>query len=154
MPNLIVNKKLLLKRFPGKGGWTYAEIPEVEHIDRSNFGWVKVMGSIDDYQISDYSLAPMKNGRLFLPLRSELRRKLGKQAGDHIQVKLYKDDSPFVVPQEILECLLLEKVAYDKFLQLKDSEKRHLVKWIGSAKMDETKAERINQIITDLLKPR
>ena len=74
-----------------------------------------------------------------------------KQAGDRIHVQLYRDDSRLEVPEEILECLMLEQAAYDRFLQMKDSGKRHLVKWIYSAKTEQTRSARINKLITKLL---
>lgn len=38
----LVNATYLLKKFPGKRGWTYAEIPEVLQNKNNLFGWVKV----------------------------------------------------------------------------------------------------------------
>ena len=45
----LVNGKYLLEKFPGKGGWTFAAIPEVLQNKNNPFCWVKVKGSIDDY---------------------------------------------------------------------------------------------------------
>ena len=58
----LVNQDYLLQKFPGKGGWTYAEIPEVLQDKHAPFGWVKVKGSIDGYQFKNYRLMPMGNG--------------------------------------------------------------------------------------------
>ena len=44
----LVNAKYLLQQFPGKGGWTYATIPEIPPGKRIPFGWVRVKGSIDE----------------------------------------------------------------------------------------------------------
>ena len=51
-----INKQYLLKKFPGKGGWTYAEIPEIKSKRKSPFGWVKVKGFIEDVEINHYKL--------------------------------------------------------------------------------------------------
>lgn len=147
----LVNQLLLLKKFPGKGGWTYAEVPELVGISRANFGWVRVKGTIDGYEISDYSLAPMKGGRLFLPVKTEIRKKIKKQAGDYVQVLLYRDCSTFIIPDELIDCLLLEEIAYNKFNNLSKSDQRQYVKWIYSAKREETRVERINVLIGKLL---
>jgi hypothetical protein len=48
----LVDKEYLLDRFPGKYGWTYAEIPEILPDKNSLFNWVLVKGSIDGYFIS------------------------------------------------------------------------------------------------------
>ncbi|MFT5385881.1 MAG: hypothetical protein ACI81W_003292, partial [Saprospiraceae bacterium] len=58
----LVNKKYLLQRFPGKGGWTFAEIPEILQNKKAPFGWVCVKGFIDDYELKQYKLMPMGNG--------------------------------------------------------------------------------------------
>jgi len=36
----LLNKKYLLEKFPGKGGWTYAAIPEILQDKHSHFGCV------------------------------------------------------------------------------------------------------------------
>ncbi len=150
MDTPIVNQLLLLKKFPGKSGWTYAEIPEIPGLNRANFGWVKVKGTIDNYELSDYSLAPMKGGRLFLPVKTEIRKKIKKQAGDYVQVVLYRDESAFIIPEELIDCLLLDERAFESFNKLSKSDQRQYVKWIYSAKKEETRAERIGVLLAKL----
>ena len=43
----LVDKQYKLEKFQGKGGWTYARIPEIIQDKKAHFGWVKVRGSID-----------------------------------------------------------------------------------------------------------
>jgi hypothetical protein len=152
MDTPIVNQKLLLQKFPGKGGWTYAEVPEIPGLNRANFGWVKVRGTIDNYELSDYSLAPMGGGKLFLPVKTEIRKKIKKQAGDFVMVVLYRDESPFLIPEELIDCLLLEDRAYDLFNKLSKSDQRQYVKWIYSAKREETRVDRIGRMIGKLMR--
>ena len=78
MDKPLVNKSYLLERFQAKGGWTYAKIPEVLQDKHSPFGWVRVRGSIDNFEIKNYHLMPMGNGNLFLPVKAEIRKKIGK----------------------------------------------------------------------------
>ena len=99
METPLVNKQYKLHKFPGKGGWTYAEIPEIPQDKKAPFGWVKVKGSIDDYTFSDYRLMPMGNGHLFLPVNAAVRKKIGKGEGDYVQVVLFKDESDLQIPQ-------------------------------------------------------
>lgn len=75
MEKPLVNKKFKLEKYPGKGGWTYTVIPEIPADKKQRFGWVKVKGFIDDYQIKSYKLMPLGDGRLFLPVRAEIRKK-------------------------------------------------------------------------------
>lgn len=72
----IVKAQYLLKKFPGKGGWTYIEIPEVKQNRSNPFGWVKVKGLIDNYELKQYKLMPTGNGKLFLPVKATIRKKI------------------------------------------------------------------------------
>jgi hypothetical protein len=38
MEKPLVNKKFLLKKFPGKGGWTFVELPEVTKSKSNSVG--------------------------------------------------------------------------------------------------------------------
>ncbi len=42
----LVDKKYVLEKISGKGGWTFARIPEILQDKKSPFGWVKVRGTI------------------------------------------------------------------------------------------------------------
>lgn len=139
----LVNKKYLLEKYPGKGGWTYARIPEILQDKNTPFGWVKVMGSIDGYEIKNYHLMPMGNGQLFLPVKAAIRKKIGKETGDWVQVVLYPDNEPFEVPAELLQCLEDEPIALKYFNTLSDSEKKYYTEWIYSAKKEDTKISRL-----------
>ena len=65
----LVNKKYVLEKFHGKGGWTYARIPEIKKDKKSPFGWRKVKGSIDGYEIK--KIPPDANGNGHLVLASQ-----------------------------------------------------------------------------------
>src|SRR5690349_21153929 len=105
MEKPLVNKKYLLKKFQGKGGWTFAELPEVTKSKNNSFGWVKVRGTIDGFEIRKYHLMPIGNGKLFLPVKAEIRKAIKKEAGDRVHVILYPDNEPLEVPDEMLLCL-------------------------------------------------
>ncbi len=146
----LVNKRYLLEKYPGKGGWTYAVIPEVLQDKHAWFGWVKVRGSIDSYEIKNYNLMPMGNGTLFLPVRSEIRKKIGKQAGDMVTIILYADNGLTEVPEELILCLKSDQKAYDRFNQLTEGEKKGYIEWIYSAKKEETRVDRIARTLNKL----
>ncbi len=143
MEKPLVKKDYLLQKYPGKGGLTYAATPEPLQDKRSPFGWVKVKGSIDGFDIKKYHLMPMRNGKLFLPVRAGIRKKIGKQAGDFVKIILYKDETPLEIPDELVVCLTDEPYAFEKFQQLKKGEQKAFIDWIYSAKTDETKVTRI-----------
>ena len=147
----LVNQSYLLQKFPGKGGWVYAAIPEVLQNKNNPFGWVKVKGSIDGCAFKQYKLMPMGNGQLFLPVKAEIRKKIGKQEGDFVHITLYADDSTLEIPEEILDCFENEpKPILDTFLSLTESEKKAYLDWIYEAKTADKKAERILKMMTRL----
>ncbi|MDX5419677.1 MAG: DUF1905 domain-containing protein, partial [Hymenobacteraceae bacterium] len=74
MPQLLTNKSYQLQKLPGKGGWTYAALPEILPDKHTHFGWVRVNGTIDGFELKSYNLMPMGNGQLFLPVRAEIRK--------------------------------------------------------------------------------
>ncbi|HLF33645.1 MAG TPA: YdeI/OmpD-associated family protein [Cyclobacteriaceae bacterium] len=146
----LVNKKYLLKKIPGKGGWTYATIPEVMQDKHAHFGWVKVKGSIDGFNFNNYRLMPMGDGHLFLPVRAEIRKKIGKEEGDFVHIVLYADNSPTEIPEELLLCLKDEPEAYKTFLRYSDGEQKAFIDWIYSAKTEDKKVERIAKTLDKL----
>lgn len=150
MEKLLVNKTYLLQKFPGKGGWTYAAVPEILPAKNAPFGWVKVNGSIDGFEIKKYHLMPFRNWRLFLPVRAEIRKKIKKQASDYVHVILYRDNEPLEVPEELLLCLQDEPRASEFFNSLIENEQHHYIKWIYSAKTDQKKVDRIAKAIIKL----
>jgi hypothetical protein len=138
----LTDKEYLLERFSGKGGWTYAEITEIPRSKEAAFGIVKVKGKIDSYEISSCTLMPMGNGRLMLAVKAEIRKKIGKEAGDYVHITLYEDDSVFEIPEE-LKLHLEEEGAYKLFTSRKRWEQKMCCDWIFAAKREETKRERI-----------
>lgn len=133
-----------MERFPGKGGWTYASLPGIVPDGNNPFGWVKVRGFIDNYELSHYKLMPMGDGSLFLPVRKEIRKSIGKEAGDHAEIILYKEDSSYVIPEEIRSCIILESPRLMQMLDnFTEGEQKAYVDWIQKAKTEETRAKRI-----------
>jgi uncharacterized protein YdeI (YjbR/CyaY-like superfamily) len=90
--------------------------------------------------------------QLFLPVKSEIRKKIKKQAGDYVHVILYPDNAPLEVPEEFLLCLQDDSEALQFFNSLNDSEQHNYVKWIYSAKTEQTKVDRIAKTLIKLSK--
>ena len=148
----LIDKKCVLEKFHGKGGWTFARIPEFKRDKKTPFGWTKVRGTIDGYEIRKYSLMPMGNGKLFLPVKAEIRKKIKKEEGDKVHIILYPDNEPLEVPEEMLLCLRDEPVALKFFNSLSESERKYYMQWVYSAKKEETKVERLAKTIDRLMK--
>ena len=150
MEEPLISKAYLLEKFPGKGGWTYAQIPEILQDRHAWFGWVKVSGSIDSYELKDYKLMPMGNGKLFLPVKAEIRKKIGKEAGDWVHVILYADIAPTVNEDDFMTCLSDDPAASQTFLNFSEVEKKEYLDWIYAAKEDDTKVKRIAEALDRL----
>jgi len=146
----LINDNYILEKYPGKGGWTYARIPELVKNENAKFGMVKVKGTIDGFAIKQYHLMPMGNGMLFLPVRAEIRKKIRKEAGAKVHVVLYLDQDELEIPEEFLICLRDEPIAERYFFKLSESEKKYYVQWIYSAKKEETKVSRMAKSIQRL----
>ncbi|OIQ18679.1 MAG: hypothetical protein BM557_07090 [Flavobacterium sp. MedPE-SWcel] len=152
MKEPLTNKTCLLQKIKGKGGWTYAELPEIKPDKSAPFGWVRVRGSIDDYEIKNYKLMPMGNGKLFLPVKAEIRKKIKKEAGDYVSVILYLDNEPVELPEELKLCLQNEPNAYETFCSYTDGEQKAFIDWIYTAKKEDTKVDRIVKMLKKLEK--
>ena len=152
MPKPLVNKLCTMQKIAGKGGWTYVVISEIRPDKRAKFGWVKVKGNIDSYELKNYRLMPMGNGKLFLPIKAEIRKKINKQAGDTVKIVLFADDSAQEIPAELLLCLKDEPKAHKTFLAFTEGEQRAYIDWIAAAKKEDTKVERIAETINRVLK--
>jgi hypothetical protein len=139
----LVNNRYRLEKFPGKGGWTFARIPEIFQDKNKPFGWVKVRGTIDGYAISKCHLMPMGNGKLFLPVKATIRKAIGKKEGDRVHVVLYPDTEPMHVPEEMMLCLRDEPGALRFFNSLSESEQNYYVQWVYSAKKETTRTDRL-----------
>ncbi len=150
----LVDREYLLEKSPGKGGWTYTIIPEILPDKNAPFGWVKVKGSIDGYEISNYHLLPTVKGtgQVFLSVKAEIRKKIKKQAGDYVHIILYPDNDPLEIPEELLLCLQDDTEALKFFNSLNENEQHQYVKWIYSAKTDQTKVDRIAKTVVRLAK--
>ncbi len=146
-PPKLVDKTYLLEKFPGKGGWTYALIPEILQDRHAWFGWVRVKGSIDGCEFKAYHLMPNGKGQLFLPVKAAIRKKIKKEAGDRVHVILFADNAPLEFPPELTECLEDYPSASQSLSRYTDGEKKAFVEWIYSTNNENTKVERIARMI-------
>lgn len=143
----LVDKDYVLDKIES---WTFVEIPEIP-MPKTPFGMLKVKGKIDNYEFSNVHLMPIGNGHIGLAVKSEIRKKIKKQAPDIVHITLYEDNTPLIIPEELLLCMENEEGLLDKFEKY-SMVKKKLYRLVNSAKTEQTKANRIAKTITMIQK--
>ncbi len=135
-----------------KTGWTYLEVPAelAIQLQPGSKKSLRVKGMIDAHPIKGVSLLPMGGGNFILAVNAEMRKKIRKQKGAAVQVKLEVDSQEFSIPGFIQECLNDEPAAKHFFSSLPKGHQRYFVKWIESAKTETTRTRRLARMVTAL----
>jgi hypothetical protein len=75
-----------LEKRPTTGGWTYVVWPDAARV-LGTHGAAKVRGEIDGHPFQS-SIMAMGGGVQMLPVKADIRKAIGKEAGDEVTVRL------------------------------------------------------------------
>ena len=151
---MVTFKTIILKfgELGEKTGWTYISISVdiAQKLMPGNKKSFRVKGKLDQTAIKEIALLPMGGGEFIMPLKADLRKKIGKRHGATLNVQLTVDKSVFKINAILLECLEDDEKAKTYFNKIPGSHQRYYSKWIDSAKTDATKIKRIAQCLNAL----
>ncbi len=139
----------VIQKHPDKDA-TYIEIPfDVE----KEFGAkrVKVKATFDGIEYRG-SIVKMGLPCYMIGMTKEIRKKIGKEAGDTVVIEVEKDEEDRIVelPEKMQEKLAMNKEAQAFYESLSYSAKRKYAQWILSAKKEETREKRILEAVEKL----
>jgi bifunctional DNA-binding transcriptional regulator/antitoxin component of YhaV-PrlF toxin-antitoxin module len=134
-----------LFRPDGVGTWTFADIPGSVIRALALRPRMRVAGTIDGVPIRS-SLMPRGGGSLFIVVPGAVRERIGKSAGDPVELSLVPDARPVVirVPGDLRSALGPEQARFDR---LAPSHRKAFVQWIESAKQAATRERRVAQAV-------
>ena len=152
MNYIVENEKLEIQYIPGNGAWTYQLIiPNTKDI-KGKWGDLKVSGKIDDYEIINKNLGPLKNSDKKMSLNSEIRSFIGKGGGEFVNVTLYLVNENTEKKNEnemIFECFK-DAGVLSIFKKLKIEEQNEIIQNINSTATENQKVEKIVKFIAKL----
>jgi hypothetical protein len=145
----------LLEKFGEMGektGWTCFTVPAsiAEQLKPGVKVSFRVKGTIDGQSIKQTALLPMGDGDFILPLRTEFRRKIRKEAGDTVRLSWEADESEILISEDLLICLAEEPAALERFETMPKSHQRYYSNWVEQAKTLDTKSRRIAMAVEGL----
>jgi hypothetical protein len=138
-----------------KTGWTYIEIPAdlAQQMKPGNKKSFRVKGMLDGLAVRGMALMPMGEGNFIMALKADIRKGIHKNAGAMLQVRLEADnDFKIEMPDDLKECFDFEPEAYAFFNSLAKSHREYFIRWIDSAKTNETRAKRIVNTVNAMLR--
>ena len=149
---IVENEEIEIQHIPGNGAWTYhLIIPNTKNI-KGKWGDLKVSGKIDNYELKNKNLAPLKNSDKKMSLNSEIRNFIGKSGGDFVKVTLYleNENTNEKNANDIIFDCFKDAEVFNIFIKLDTEEQQEIIQEINSTATEKQKAEKILKSITKL----
>lgn len=144
--------KAVLERPEGNIDATFVSIPfNVEEVFGTK-GQVKVKALFDGHPYRG-SLASMGTGCHLIIVRKDIRKTLGKKAGDFVMVEIEPDMEERLIelPEDLNKGLAKNAKAKKFFETLSYTNRKEYVVWITSAKRTETREKRLANTLHKLV---
>ena len=128
-----------------KSRWTYIEIAaaQAQKLKPDCKVSFRVKGSFDSYTFEKVAMLPMGEGSFIIPIKTPVRKILGKEEGATIKVVLEADDRAPVISPDLMKCLKDDPGCLAVFKAMPRSHQNYYSNWIESAKTMPTKTKRI-----------
>ena len=136
---------------PGERGGAFIEIP-FDVKEQYGKARVPVVASFDGVEYKG-SIVKM-GGSYILGIRKDIRKAIGKDIGDTVDVEIEPDDKPRVVtpPDDMKAVLEFHPELHEFFKKMSSTHQREYVEWIEEAKKPETRERRLNKMLDMLSK--
>ncbi len=134
--------------------WGYhIAVPEEVSQEFLDAGSRRVICTLNDAHEFQCALMPKGDGRYFININKQIRKKLGLELGDTVAVRLRQDESKYglPMPEELKELLKLDEEGNRLFHALTPGKQRTLIHIIGSPKTSDTRLRKA-VIVVDYLK--
>jgi hypothetical protein len=154
----MIEFKTIILQFGEQGektGWRYIEIPAdiAQKLKPNNKKAFRVRGRLDSFIIEGFALMPMGDGKFIMPIKAEIRKSIRKEAGAMLNIKLEEHkDFKVLMPADLQDCFDFDPEAEVQFNSLAMSHRNYFIKWIESAKTNETRAKRIINTVNAMLR--
>lgn len=138
-----------------KTGWYYLYVSaemasQLKPGCRKSF---RIKGTLDNTAIQGIALTPMGEGNFIMSLKASLRKELGKNEGDPVNLSI-EEDTTFTVemPEDLELCLTEDPQCMENFLKLPKSHQNYYINWLNTAKTETTRTKRLVQIFAAMEK--
>jgi hypothetical protein len=153
----MINYTAIIHQFAEKGektGWTYLDIPahiahEIKPDCKISF---RVKGKLDTINIEGIALVSMGEGDFILPIKKDLKKKIGKSNGAPVSISIEEDkDFKYEIPVDLATCFDDVDGTLDYFLSRPKSHQNYFIRWIGEAKTESTRVKRLIMTVNAMI---